>query len=300
VIVVNDGSTDGTLLIANGYKARHPNAIRVVDKANGGHGSGINIAARIAAGKYFRPIDADDRAVNVEEFVEALSESDSDIVLTNFQAFDEISGKSISYKARGLGFGRKRSMEAFWRLGKRSYPVCKYHSVTYRTDFYRQCRMELPEGIFYGDEIYSTVPFKYAKSILPLDLFLYEYRLGNSHQSVSDLNAFDRIGDLERVMWEIHSELPNGGARGFFRYKLRQVALAMHAAALLKSGNKLEGLQWAREFAQRTKARNPQLWLITRKQYFVSKLISNLGINGASLSKYRFNGVYHHIRQLLM
>jgi glycosyltransferase involved in cell wall biosynthesis len=299
IIVINDGSTDGTLSIANEYKARHPQILRVVDKANGGHGSGINTAAQIAGGKYFRPIDADDRAVNARAFTEALSKADSDIVLTRFRTFDEASGKSAGFRANGLDFGKQCCMGEFWRRGERNFHACKYHGVTYRTDFYRRCGMELPEGISYGDEIYSTVPFKYAKSILPLDLLLYEYRLGAAGQSVSDINASGRIDDLERVLWAIHSELPYGDASGFFRYKLRQLALAIYAAALLKSEDRQSGIRWAREFDKRTRSRSLPLWLMSRKQYNAAKIMSMLGIDGELLSKIRFNRLYRFVRQNL-
>ncbi|MDO4207316.1 MAG: glycosyltransferase family A protein, partial [Lachnospiraceae bacterium] len=44
VIVINDGSKDKTLEVANSYAEKYPDQIRVIDKENGGHGSGINAA----------------------------------------------------------------------------------------------------------------------------------------------------------------------------------------------------------------------------------------------------------------
>ena len=38
IIIVNDGSTDSTLAIANAYQKKHPSIIKVIDKKNG-HGS---------------------------------------------------------------------------------------------------------------------------------------------------------------------------------------------------------------------------------------------------------------------
>ena len=58
-IVINDGSTDKTSEIAHEYSKKYP-FIKVVDKENGGHGSGINVGIVNATGLYFKMFDSDD------------------------------------------------------------------------------------------------------------------------------------------------------------------------------------------------------------------------------------------------
>lgn len=60
IIIVNDGSTDETLSIAREYETAYPSIIRVVDKPNGGHGSGVNAGLARATGRYFKVVDSDD------------------------------------------------------------------------------------------------------------------------------------------------------------------------------------------------------------------------------------------------
>ena len=60
VIVVNDGSVDRTSELAHQFDERFPEAVKVIDKANGGYGSCVNAALRLAAGRYVRVLDADD------------------------------------------------------------------------------------------------------------------------------------------------------------------------------------------------------------------------------------------------
>ena len=60
VLIVNDGSKDGTAAKALSYQQQYPASVRLIDKENGGHGSTINCGIREAKGKYFRALDGDD------------------------------------------------------------------------------------------------------------------------------------------------------------------------------------------------------------------------------------------------
>ena len=60
IILVDDGSTDGTARIADEYEVAFPDIVRVVHKKNGGHGSGVNKGLELARGIYFKVVDSDD------------------------------------------------------------------------------------------------------------------------------------------------------------------------------------------------------------------------------------------------
>ncbi len=60
IIIVNDGSKDGMIDIANAYAEKFPDIVRVIDKPNGGHGSGVNAGLKIATGIYYKVVDSDD------------------------------------------------------------------------------------------------------------------------------------------------------------------------------------------------------------------------------------------------
>ena len=60
IIVVNDGSNDRTLEIAKEYQTQYPSIIKIIDKENGGHGSGINCGIKEAKGLFFKVCDSDD------------------------------------------------------------------------------------------------------------------------------------------------------------------------------------------------------------------------------------------------
>ena len=59
IILVNDGSKDGSLKIIKDYAARD-NRIKVVDKANTGYGNSMNIGLSKATGKFIGIVESDD------------------------------------------------------------------------------------------------------------------------------------------------------------------------------------------------------------------------------------------------
>ena len=59
IIIVNDGSEDGTYQISKMLMSKYNN-VRIIDKPNGGYGSTVNAAIEIALGKYFKLLDSDD------------------------------------------------------------------------------------------------------------------------------------------------------------------------------------------------------------------------------------------------
>jgi glycosyltransferase involved in cell wall biosynthesis len=57
IVVVDDGSTDGTLAIARRYEC---SKVKVISQPNGGQPAAYNTAAAVAQGDYFQYLDADD------------------------------------------------------------------------------------------------------------------------------------------------------------------------------------------------------------------------------------------------
>ncbi len=60
IVIVNDGSTDGSAVIIERYAREHPALIRVVTQPNQGPAKTRSVAVESATGDYVVPLDADD------------------------------------------------------------------------------------------------------------------------------------------------------------------------------------------------------------------------------------------------
>ena len=208
IIVVNDGSTDGCEKIAEEYIEKYPDSISLINKENGGHGSAINAGSEKAVGKYLKALDADDWFLteNLPAFVNALKETDADVVLTPHHTINISNGEVKNWRCFPSQFGKKYTMDEVMSNWKDFDRSLTFHGITYRTDFYKSEGIRLSEKVFYEDHEYATFPCCKAKSILPLDLFIYEYRIGDVTQSVSAENQLKRIGHTETVLRSMTEE----------------------------------------------------------------------------------------------
>ena len=66
VLVVLDGSKDGSAEIAYEFVEQYPDTFRIIYKANGGHGSAINTGLMMASGEYVKILDSDVTFFDIE------------------------------------------------------------------------------------------------------------------------------------------------------------------------------------------------------------------------------------------
>ncbi|KAF0819034.1 hypothetical protein KIS4809_2326 [Bacillus sp. ZZV12-4809] len=103
LILINDGSLDGSGEICKRYKENYPNNIVFIDKENGGVSSARNAGLDVATGKYINFLDPDDKLSlktleNVFGFFETEGEK-IDVVSIPIFWFDQAKGKHLlNYK----------------------------------------------------------------------------------------------------------------------------------------------------------------------------------------------------------
>ncbi len=206
ILIINDGSTDHSLQIAEEFVRDYPGSFRVVSKKNAGHGSGINCGIEYASGKYFKVVDADDwvRPEPFLKLVHTLKNIDSDLVFSGFLwAFDCGEGQKENFKTKAEF--SKPFADVIWKkeyifdqIADQIY--LKMHNITIKTEILKSHNIHLDEHCFYVDSEYITYPIPYVKTIYFLEEFVYMYRIGRQGQSVSIEKMQKNKRDYERVI----------------------------------------------------------------------------------------------------
>lgn len=95
IIIINDGSTDGSLAIIEEYQAKYDNIV-VINKQNEGQGVARNKALEISKGEYIAFVDSDDyiECTMLQSMYTKSLKNDLDIVVCNYK-FVDINGHRI-------------------------------------------------------------------------------------------------------------------------------------------------------------------------------------------------------------
>jgi glycosyltransferase involved in cell wall biosynthesis len=288
IIVVNDGSTDNTEEIARRYADKYPGSIIIFNKENGGHGSAVNIAVKRASGRYFKVLDSDDWILseNLPKMLEQLEKSDADVIINSFHTVNAVNGRTILYKTGSADVVKVISTDELVEIYPRISACCSIHGLTYKVSTYLKSGCVLSEGVSYDDNEYATLPFSAVDKILLLPFPFYQYRIGNSEQSVSLCNQVRRIGHLIKVMdnmldyWEANSDMACA-AQTYFLNKISQVAVSVFAACLVKNPQKKEGRRLAEKEWDELKNKAPRLASRVHKKYRVLKILNFLHFPGS-------------------
>jgi len=191
VIVVNDGSKDNTIGIANEFKEKYPDYFKVIDKENGGHGSGLNAAYKIAEGLYFKCCDSDD----------TLDRDGLNNLLNKIREFQKTGNLPDIFLADYVAVYSNHNKETVCGLKKlfkvneiqgydtiKPIPFTDYlmiHMTFVKTEILRKNNMALVEKTFYEDNEFVYFVIGCSDTMCYLDKPIYRYALGDAGQSIS-------------------------------------------------------------------------------------------------------------------
>lgn len=194
VLVTDDGSKDRTAAIVSEYQKKYPGTIRLIQQKNAGPGSTVNSGIAHAEGKYFRMVDGDDW-VNTEDmgaFLDALEQSNADMVCANYRKVDHETGQMEWVSA---------NVTPCWEQPFET--VCpelqlSMHNVTWKTSILKEHPIHL-DNCFYTDSEYLLFPIPYVKTVTVLNLTVYMYRVSLSTQSMN-ITSLQRNRDMHRMV----------------------------------------------------------------------------------------------------
>jgi glycosyltransferase involved in cell wall biosynthesis len=245
IIIVDDGSKDGTAEIADAYAKEYPSIVKAVHQENGGHGEAVNTGIANATGLYFKVVDSDDWVdpVAYRQILEKLKElvaagTSVDMFLANYVYEKE--GAKHKKVMRQTGFPKDQVFT--WNDIRHFYKghYILMHSVIYRTKLLRDCGLRLPNHTFYVDNIYVYKPLPYVKSIYYMDVDFYRYYIGRADQSVNEKVMIGRIDQQIKVnkimiedvdLWKV----PNPKCRQYM-FNYLEIITVISTVMLLRSG----------------------------------------------------------------
>ncbi len=252
ILIIDDGSSDGTYGKALEYQEKYPGMVRAIHKENGGHGSGINEGLKLAGGEYFKVVDSDDWAdpyalLEMLDVLRKNKESASsgkeppiDMMITNF-VYDKVGAKKKSVmKYPGL-FPKNKIFrwKDLMKIRKGKYLLM--HSVTYRTQVLRRCGIVLPEHTFYVDNLYVYQPLPFVRHMYYLDVDLYHYYIGREDQSVNEEVMIERIDQQILVnkllieSYDLYKDIYNTNLRRYM-FNYLEILTVVSTVLLLRSG----------------------------------------------------------------
>ena len=206
IILVNDGSTDGTSTICHKYE-KMDSRFRVIDKVNGGVSAARNTGLEAARGEYIMFADGDD--VVSHDYVEhLLSKMETGVVLATC-AFERITEyNATAFKAETV-VTEKTAAESLEQLLKGRFPVSVWGGIF---DAKKAKECAFPVDIRNNEDKYFI--FRYLLNnpsgrVIRSDAVLYDYAVRENSATTSEYNGrTDMISIADRMLGEICAEMP--------------------------------------------------------------------------------------------
>jgi CDP-glycerol glycerophosphotransferase len=219
VVMVDDGSTDGSLAIAERH-AERDRRLRIVSQANHGLGHARNTGVAAAEGEFLSFVDSDDRLPPdaLELLLCALDRTGSDFATGNIHRFDSRRTWPAAFLKRTFFRRRYRThVERFrWLLSDRMA-----QNKLWRRSFWDEHDLHFPEGMLHED-IPVVLPAHFlARAVDVISRPVYYYReredgAPSITQRRTELRTLhDRMAAIEHVRAFLVGHGPPGSRRWY-------------------------------------------------------------------------------------
>ncbi len=258
ILVIDDGSEDGTADIARKYVNFYPGSFKFIKKENGGYGSTVNCGIQYAHGKYFKLLDGDDWFVtkNLTAFISHLKKTEADMVITPYLECWENSKETILQMPGEIDENKVYFMDKM-----KKWPKIAMHNLTVKTEIFQKNHILLTEKCYYTDMEYYMYPFKYAKTCVFFDIPLYCYRLGRRGQSMSEDGLKKHVDDHIKVLEEVVKFYYRNGAES---YGNKDIFIKERIYTLVRA---CLNVVWKLDSAQNAKRKMKKIDMVLKKKY---------------------------------
>ena len=200
LIVVNDGSSDSSAIIAEAYASRDKR-ISVIHKENGGLSSARNFGLRFAKGKYVTFFDSDDyaRPFFLKRLLEGENENNPDVIIGGYEVqYEDAEGNAVKSEFRDCPKNGKFTGQ--WGLDASRFVNYAWNKL-FRREFLLQNNLTYEEGLYRIEDaefMSRLIDFKPKVSIVSQCGYVYVQRpvstLSNVFDSSIIPHSIRRIG----------------------------------------------------------------------------------------------------------
>lgn len=206
IVLIDDGSTDGSLTICESYKSRY-SGIRVYQQENGRQGKARNNGIAHITSEYLLFVDSDD--ILYSDTVEILSN------IINKKRYDAVyfEAKVFGKKDFLPSFRYNRELETDVNEGTgkdffcKSYPRSFFPSAclaVYRAELIKSAGIYFPEGVFYEDNFFTFAYMQEAEFVHWIPDILYGRRIreGSTMTSKPTLEKVQNFCDVVLAIYK--------------------------------------------------------------------------------------------------
>ncbi len=203
IIVVNDGSTDGTRAVLEAL-AGGERPLRLVHRPNGGVSAARNSGLESATGEYVLFVDGDDLLLPTAcELLHASAHAgDADMVVSDYLMRRESTGADV--RVGGSGFTRVTGAEFARMMLVPEFPVAVWNKLV-RRSLYVEHGIRFPENMSMGEDLVTMFELSCrARTVMKLDepTLVYIKREGSLISTLSPhlLTVTVALERLERLL----------------------------------------------------------------------------------------------------
>ncbi len=203
VVLVDDGSTDGSGSICDEYKEKYGDFVKVIHKDNQGlllaRWSGICFAG----GAYIVNCDSDDKLKNnmLDEMAEVIHKCEPDVIFFNMNSYDgkdeRVYYKNIFTNDKICEISHQDVMKHYFLdnipvVTSMASKAFKKSCLDLDHDYSSLCYVSMGEDTLLSAEIYAR-----AEKFVYVNKNFYIYRSGSGMSARYDANYFDRFKKIE-------------------------------------------------------------------------------------------------------
>lgn len=235
IIVVNDGSPDGSLAIAECIAKRYTN-ITIISQNNGGLSAARNIGISVARGEYIWFVDSDDWIQEncLKELLNTLYEDSLDALVIN--GIRVTNGDMKKFPPKEFSGYIMSGVEYL----NKTLVNCAAVKTIYRKDVLDKYNLRFMEGVYHEDAEFTPRAYFNIKKIMVKNYYFYYNRLNpcSITQSTNPKKSFDLL-KVANSLYDYKQFISNHYSICYDKYISSVINQSLHNAIQMDESMKL-------------------------------------------------------------